>query len=166
MYKKYSLLIGVMLISVSACGFQLRGTQANYLSNISSIYLVDNDASSVGREVRTQLSLTGIEFTSASEEAKYTLQIFNQDINQSVLSVSAITGKIEEYQLQLLVRMTLTDVEKNARLNNQLISVTRDYAFDDLAVLGSESERQLLIDEMTKQAASQIIRRLNTLTRE
>jgi LPS-assembly lipoprotein len=156
----------LLLLGVTSCGFQLRGTQPDFLTNISSIHVIDSDASTVGREVRTQLTLSGIPFSPTSEEAEYTLHLDSQDVNQSVLSVSALTGKVEEYQLLLSVRMSLTDREKNERLTNQLIRVSRDYAFDDRAVLGSESERQLLVDEMTKQAASQVIRRLDTLTRQ
>jgi LPS-assembly lipoprotein len=161
----YKLLTVVLLIGISSCGYQLRGTQPDYLSNISSIYIIDSNASPVTNEIRTQLSLSGISITSATGDPEYTLEISSQSIVQSVLSVSAITGKVEEYQILLRVRMSVRDKEKNDLLSNQLISLTRDYAFDDQAVLGSAAERQLLTNEMIKQAALQIVRRLNTITR-
>ena len=167
MKKRFCIItISSILIFVNSCGFQLRGTQPDYLSNISNLYIIDSDALTVGHMVRTQLSLSGLTFAPTHEEAEYTLRIFQQNIDQSVLSVSANTGKIEEYQLSLSVKISLIDQKRVQRIQNQIIRVTRDYAFDDLAVLGSESERLLLVDEMTKHAASQIIQRLNMLTRE
>ncbi|MGK0297653.1 MAG: LPS-assembly lipoprotein [Gammaproteobacteria bacterium] len=157
-------LIAVLLISMSSCGFHLRGTQQGVETNISSVYVIDANASAVGREVRKQLSLMGVGISSSSGEADFAVQLSDPSIVQSVLSVSAITGKIEEYQILLSVRMTVTDKEKNERITNQRIRITRDYAFDDQAVLGSESERQSLEDEMTIQAAAQVIRRINTLS--
>ena len=158
------ILISILLTCITSCGFQLRGTQPNYLSNISTIHIIDDNASTVGSEIRSRLSLSGITITPTSEEAEYTLQLYNQSINESILSISATTGKVEEYKLLLTVRMTLTDGDKNARLTNQLIRINRDYAFDDRAVLGSENERQTLVDVMIRQAATQIIQRLITLT--
>ena len=164
MCNSYKLFILTLLLSVSACGFHLRGTQVNNQTKAYNLYVIDAGASSVGREVRTQLELSGTSLALASEGAEYTLQLFDQSVEQSVLSVSADTGKIEEYQIQLSVMMTLTDRDNTELLSNQPIQITRDYGFDEQAVLGSESERQLLLDEMTKQTATQIIRRLNTLT--
>ncbi len=74
-----------------------------------------------------------------------------------------MTGKVEEFQLSMSVRITITDSENNELISNQLIRVNRDYAFDERTVLGSETERAQLIDEMSRQTASQIIRRLVTV---
>ncbi|MGY8813398.1 MAG: LPS-assembly lipoprotein LptE [Gammaproteobacteria bacterium] len=161
-YQKF--LIAVILVSISSCGFHLRGSQQEGETAKSSVYVIDARSSAVGRELRTQLSVSEGDIPSSIGEAEFSVQLSDSSIVQSVLSVSAITGKIEEYQLLLTVRMTVTDKTKNERITNQLIRITRDYAFDDQAVLGSESERQSLEDEMTIQAAAQIIRRINTLS--
>ena len=126
---------------------------------------MDSNASDIGENVRSQLSLSGTQITDTSEAAEYALRLYAYNVNQSVLSVSAITGKVEEFQLSMSVRMTLSDSGNNELLSNQLIRVTRDYAFDERTVLGSETERAQLIDEMSRQTASQIIRRLVTVIR-
>ena len=160
----HNFLIAILLISISSCGFHLRGTQQGVETNISSVFVINANASAVSRQVRTQLSLSGIDITTSSGEAELSVQLSDPSIVQSILSVSAITGKVEEYQILLSVRMTVSDKARNERITNQLIRITRDYAFDDQAVLGSESERQSLVDEMTIQAAAQVIRRINTLS--
>lgn len=150
---------------MSACGFHLRGSGSDGYSAISSLYIVDSNASDIGENVRSQLSLSGTEITDTSSVAQYSLRLYDYNVNQSVLSVSALTGKVEEFQLSMSVRMTLSDSDNNDLLSNQLIRVTRDYAFDERTVLGSETERAQLIDEMSRQTASQIIRRLVTVIR-
>jgi LPS-assembly lipoprotein len=164
MLFRYLILICIAFI-ISACGFHLRGSGPGGYSAISSLYIVDSNASNIGENVRSQLALSGTEITDSSNSAQYALRLYGYGINQSVLSVSALTGKVEEFQLSMSVRMTLTDSNNNELLSNQLIRITRDYAFDERTVLGSESERALLIDEMTRQSASQIIRRLLTVIR-
>lgn len=155
----------IAVIFLTACGFQLRGSGNGPGTTISSIYINDRGAYELGETVRSQLALSGTEITEDNTSSEYTLELYNQNYDQSVLSVSALTGKVEEYQLSLTVRMTVRGSDNKTLLANQLIRVTRDYAFDDRAVLGSESERELLENEMSRQAASQIIRRLFSITR-
>jgi LPS-assembly lipoprotein len=159
------LLLIFIFLMLNACGFHLRGSSQGGYSAISSLYILDSNASDIGENVRSQLSLAGTEITNSSESAQYALRLYGYNVNQSVLSVSALTGKVEEFQLSMSVRMTLNDQENNELLSDQVIRVTRDYAFDERTVLGSESERALLIDEMSRQTASQIIRRLVTVIR-
>lgn len=159
------LLLICISLFISSCGFHLRGSGQGGYSEISSLYISDSNASDIGENIRSQLSLSGTEITSSSGAARYALRLYGYNVNQSVLSVSALTGKVEEFQLSMSVRMTLSDGENNELLSDQLIRVTRDYAFDERTVLGSESERALLIDEMSRQTASQIIRRMVTVIR-
>jgi LPS-assembly lipoprotein len=161
----YSLLLALLLLTTSSCGFHLRGSQGYSVSGLETISLTDNSAPGVGAEVRSLLEASGTRIAPAGETGVYSLVVSEQYVNKAILSVSAITGKIEEYQLTLSVKMTLTDADQNELLSGQLIRITRDYAFDDEAVLGSVSEQRVLEQEMSRQAASQIVRRLAALTR-
>lgn len=160
----YALLLALLLLTTS-CGFHLRGSQGYGITGISSITVTDSGAPGVGTEVRSLLEASGTRIAPASDAADYSLVVSEQYMNKAILSVSAITGKIEEYQLTLTVKMTVTDKDRNELLSGQLIRITRDYAFDDEAVLGSVTEQRVLEQEMSRQAASQIIRRLAALTR-
>ena len=160
----YSLLLSLLLLT-SSCGFHLRGSQDSGMSAISAIKLNDNGAPGIGAEVRSLLESSGTRITAPDETAPYSLVLTEQYLNKAILSVSAITGKIEEYQLTLTVKMTVADKDQNELLSGQLIRITRDYAFDDEAVLGSATEQRVLEQEMSRQAASQILRRLAALTR-
>jgi outer membrane lipopolysaccharide assembly protein LptE/RlpB len=147
----------------ASCGFHLRGSTPKTDSALSHLYLSASEASAVANELRLQLGTAGTTLVGDRDLAQYRLRLDDYNIEQTVLSVSAITGKAEEYQLQLTVRMTVMDQENSPVIDNQLIRISRDYAFDDTAVLGSVTERDELITEMTKLAATQIIQVLNTL---
>lgn len=158
----YSLLLALLL--TTSCGFHLRGSQTGTAIEIASIAVSDTTATGVGNEVRALLQGYGTTIAASPSEAEFGLQLTDQLLNKSVLSVSPIDGKVEEYQLTLTVRMTVTDASRTSLLSGQQIRVARDYAFDDEAVLGSVSEQRILEQEMIRQAASQIIRRLAALS--
>ncbi len=162
MKLQFSLLLAVLLLT-SSCGFHLRGSQTVTTTAINGIAISDAAAAGVGNEVRTLLQTLGSTIITNADEAEYNLYLTDQLLNKSVLSVSAVTGKVEQYQLTLTVRMTVTNADQEDLLSSQQIRVTRDYAFNDAAVLGSVSEQRVLEQEMLRQAASQIVRRLNAL---
>lgn len=154
-------LLSVMCIS---CGFHLRGSTPKAESALSRLYLVETRSSPVADELKYILEINETELVSERSLADYTLILDDYNTEQTVMSISASTGKAEEYQLQLTIRMTVSDNEYSEVINNQLIRITRDYAFDDTAVLGSVTERDVLINEMTKLAATQIVQILGALT--
>lgn len=129
------------------------------------ITIDDISASGVGTEVRALLEAAGTNVNPETAATAWRLNLREQLLNKSVLSVSPVTGKVEEYQLTLTVRMSVQDAGNTELLAGQSIRVSRDYAFDDEAVLGSVSEQRVLEQEMIRQAASQVVRRLDALAR-
>lgn len=164
MMKLHYILLLTLVLLTASCGFHLRGSLPGS-TTIDSVSINDATASGVGAEVKALLEASGTDILPSPDNG-YGLRLTDQLLNRSVLSVSAVTGKVEEYQLTLTVGMTVTDPDGNELLSGQQIRVTRDYAFDDAAVLGSVTERRVLEQEMIRQAASQIVRRLNALARQ
>ena len=155
-------LVLVSILSIS-CGFHLRGSTPAAQTSLSQLYIYEEDLSPVGNELETLLEINGTSVVAERALANFHLTLHDYNIEQTVLSVSAATGKAEEYQIQLTIWMTVTDRDEIEVINNQLIRITRDYAFDDTAVLGSVTERDVLINDLTKLAAAQIIRVLDTI---
>lgn len=163
MKPHYALLL--LVVVLSSCGFYLRGSQPGVESDISRIALIEINAGAVGNEVRSQLTIAGTVITSNIVDAEFTLHLSNQSIERTILSISPTTGKVDEYQLTLSVTMSIHDSNNTPLLSDQVIRLERDFAFDEQAVLGSVSEQRVLEEEMTRQAATQIIRRLNAVSR-
>lgn len=152
----------LLLIGLSACGFQMRGTQSITAANISRLNLHSVSAAGLSREVKSQLQLAGV---AISPTADYTLALENETYQRSVLSVSPNTGKVEEYQLALTVRMSLSKTGVEDLLSYELIRISRDYLYDEDALLGKTTEENKLKQDLRRQAATRIIRRLNATTK-
>lgn len=152
----------LLLVGLSACGFQMRGTQSITTANISNLNLYSASAAGLSREVKSQLQMAGVAISSAAD---FTLALENETYKRTVLSVSPSTGKVEEYQLTLTARMSLSKAGVDDLLSYELISVSRDYLYDEGALLGKTSEENMLKVDLRRQAAARIIRRLNATTR-
>lgn len=155
-----------LLFLTAACGFHLRGSQPQAeVDAISSIYIRANRAGDIAREVTARLEQAGITILPEAEQAEYQLTLANERFERDVLSVSAQTGKAEEYRLILTVHMSVTHSDDGLLLDNETVEVSRDYTFDEDAVLGTFSEEQVLREEMTRRVTSQIVSRLNATAR-
>ena len=163
---KSILFLLLLLPVITACGFHLRGSQTDAGSEIEQLYLQTAGATGIADEVRSQLQASETTILNSSEGAELTLNLANQSLAKTVLSVSSVTGKVEGFQLTLSVLLSVFDAEKNELISNQTIRVTRDYTFDENAVLGTVNEEKALTEELTRQAATQIIRHLNAVTRD
>ena len=158
-------LIIVLFFTLSACGFHLRGSQQKTSVEISNVFVSNIGGESIAREVKLQLAGAGARAVASADKAKFVLRLEKEFFNRSVLSVSADTGKVEEYQLTLAVSLTLIDSKGKELISGDEIRLVRDYTFDEDAVLGKFEEEKVLRDELVSQAASEIIRRLNAEAR-
>lgn len=162
--KLYSTLLLTTSLLIASCGFHLRGSDPGASTRLASIVIADAGATGLVNEVRILLESGGTAVLTQSAAPAYVLQLSEQTLTRNVLSVSAATGKVEEYQLTLSARLTIMDPEQNLLITGQPVQITRSFAFDDAAVLGSVQEQRLIEQEMTRQAAAQIVRRLNAVT--
>lgn len=163
------LFLSLLVFVVSSCGFHLRGHQPagqGIEPTVSRIAITQSRASAVSNEVQSQLESAGATILPTPEGAEYTLSLSDQSIERTVLSISPASGKVAEYNLTLTVTMSILDGESNEIVSDQDIRLVRDFAFDEEALLGSVSEQRVVETEMIRQAATQIIRRLNAATRD
>jgi LPS-assembly lipoprotein len=154
----------LLLLTLSACGFQLRGTQQKGSAsvNVSKVYVSNTGAGSIAIQVKSQLRGSGSTIVSSVTDAKYILNLSREAYEQNVLSVSAQTGKVEEYQLTLSIVMSVLDSAGKELVLGEQIQVFREYTFDEDAVLGKFAEEQVLREDLTSQAASEVLLRLNS----
>ena len=155
-----------LLLLLTACGFHLRGYKEPATLQVNSIYLQTTDNSDIAQAVRDQFKANKTRLTDTAEEAQYVLKLARQKVQRRVLSVSATTGKAEEYQLILSVVISISASDGEALLSDQLIKVSRDYTFDATAVLGKSAEEEDLLGDMVDQAVDQIFSRLDAVARQ
>jgi LPS-assembly lipoprotein len=156
----------IALLLLAACGFHLRGYKEATTLQVSSVYLQTADNGDIAQTVRAQLKAGKTRLTDNAEAAQYVLNLGRQKVQRRVLSVSARTGKAEEYQLILSVVMSINGSDGESLLSDQLIKASRDYTFDEDAVLGKSSEEEVLLGDLTNQVVDQILDRLNAVARQ
>ena len=146
----------------TACGFHLRGSQTAKI-NIDNLYINSASASSLAKEVKLQLSGTGNALADSAQNASFVITIKEESFEKSVLSVSPKTGKVEEYQMLLHAKMDLIKADGTFLLEDEKLTVIRDFAFDENAVLGEFAEESIIQEDLIRRAANQVIRRLQAL---
>ena len=160
--KMRILMIGLLLLT-SACGFHLRGSQTTNF-NIDNIYIHSSSAAKLAAEVKSQLTSSGSSVAASAEAAKYILVLKEENFERSLLSVNAATGKVEEFQILYTAKMDVSHSDGKLIAEDSRISASRDFTFDENAVLGKFSEEELLQEDIVRRAASQVLRRLQALT--
>ncbi len=155
-----SILTLAVLLILQGCGFHLRGGLQG--ESVPLTYLKGGGDQRGGQTgLRGELSrVNGITDNAAS--AEMALTIISENFTRHVLSVGT-TGKVREYELRYVARFAVSDKTGTELLAPQTISLTRDYRFDTTQVLGSNAEEDTLRQDMARDAAQQILRRLQAL---
>lgn len=159
---KTRLLLVCLLLLTTACGFHLRGSQLTEF-DIANIYIVPSSAPRLAKEVTSQLAGAGVTLASSSAGASYIVTLKEEGFEKSVLSVSATTGKVEEYQLVFNAKMDASHPDGKSIASNDSVRAAHDFTFDENAVLGKFSEEALLQEDIIRRAANQVLRRLQAL---
>ena len=163
---RHLILPAVLLAALGVCDMHLRGSGAE-TEEFSAwrIHVDQTRAPGVWAELREILSVSGTQMEQNPKQADYVIRLAGERITREVLSVSPQTGKVEEFQLTYVVSLTLQRAGGDALLEDVPITLQRDFTFDQDAVLGNFSEEETLRDEMTREAAEQVVRRSSAAIR-
>ena len=151
--------LAILLMGLSACGFQLRGTNLQGLED-SKIYVQSSGANILAAEVKKQLVDAGINPVSSLSDAEYIVDLSNESFNTKVLAVSPTTGKAEEYQVSYAAILKISSQDGESAATTDTVSATRDLTFDEGSVLGKVQEESVLKRDIAKQVAASVLRRL------
>jgi LPS-assembly lipoprotein len=153
------LLLVLLLALQSGCGFRLRGAvdlppglQATYIQSVSP-------HSELVADLRRALQAAGAEVVAEPRQAEVVLHIRQEEVGRRVLSVDA-RGRARERELHYTVAYSLRDRTGRDLAEPRTVVLTRDYLFDETAVLGSEQEEAALVRDMQRQVTRQILQHL------
>lgn len=151
---------------LSACGFQLRGASSVTLPAELSTLRVTMGG---GRyppllvEMRNALlALGGVHLTDDVVAAVPVLQLHSENSENQVLAIDS-SGRISAYLINYRVTFSLTGADGKTLLAQQPVKLQREYTFDRLNVIATEKQSEFLQNEMRRDAAQQILRRLARL---
>ncbi len=153
--------IVVLLLALAGCGFHRQGT-APMPEVMKLIYVESGDAlTEFQRELRTSLTVSGVKLVDKRDEASALLLISKDQTGRRVLSVSA-RNTPREFEIFYTVTYSIV-AEGRQLLPPQTLSLTRDYSFDEQALLAKEEEEDILRHALAKDLVGIVMRQLSSL---
>jgi len=125
-------------------------------------YIATDDRHSLFyRELRIELQEAGVNIVDSPADATATLSITFDKTDQRVLSVSA-RNVPTEYEVYYTIRYNI-DNGSNRLLEPQTLTVTKDYTYDELLVLGKAHEEELLRDACVDDLVRIVLKQISAL---
>lgn len=151
--------IVVFSLILAGCGFHLRGSMEQ-LAGLPALYLPEG--AGLAGELRNAARASGAKLAENREDAQAVVTISGENMERQVRSVGS-TGKVREFELVYTVNFDVQDKDGKALTDTQTIRLTRDFVFNEAQVLGKEAEESVLREELRRDAAGQILRRVQAL---
>lgn len=143
------------VLLLAGCGFQLRGA-LELPQDIRSVQVTAPSA--LKNDILAILESGGVEIAAADADARITVD--SERFSRRVLSVDPNTGKEREFELAYTISFGVARRDGTQVIDNGNVNLLRDYIFDPEAVIGTGREEELLRDEMRRDAARQMLRRV------
>lgn len=149
----------VLITSLSACGFHLRGDY----QLPPELQLLNLQAASEGgelaRALKRSLSSSGVTLSETGEVPE--LVVSGVSHTRRVLSVDT-AGNPQEYELLASTAVTIPETAGGYFLPSKELSVRRDYIYESTGVLSSSDQEAQLKLEMERELARRIMRILQS----
>ena len=146
-----------LVLAAGGCGYQLRGA-GSLPSVLGAIHVAGPP--DIGGATIQLLDSGGVDVESTLDPGTPVLRLSDERFSRRVLSVDPSTGKAREFELAYQVAFRLIGADGVEMVPKQTVSLVRDYVFDSGAVLGKSREQRVLQEEMRRDAAAQIVRRI------
>ncbi|MCG7755686.1 MAG: LPS assembly lipoprotein LptE [Nitrosomonas sp.] len=161
--NKKHILILVILLLLTACGFKLRG-QISSLP-FKTLYISAPDGNTIGMNLERAIGTSSTtKVVANTEDAEATLEVISATSERIILSLSG-GGRVRDFNLLYRVRYRLFDKQNVEIAPVTEITLTRILPFLDAQILAKEAEERLLQKDMEADAIQQMLWRLSTIQR-
>ena len=154
--------IGLLLVAIAGCGFQLRG--AVPLPDSMKLMYVQgiNVQQGLGLALKRGLKQNGIQVVNDYEKDSAILTVLENKFERRVLSVGN-NAKVSEYELYGALTFKVTDGQGKLLVEPEQLEAIRDYQFDQTQVLSSDGEEAILHEQLNQQLVDSLLRRLSAV---
>jgi len=159
MPARWLLVLG-MALALTACGFQLRGSDLR--SSVAKAYVQAAPRHSYEAPMRSALERAGVEVLDSRTADALVIDLLDERRDRRSISVSE-SAVAAEYEVVVGVLFGVRDGAGNQLIMPQWLERERVYRADRDNILGSSEERALLEREMQNELIQQIIRSVDAL---
>lgn len=154
----------MLVLLLSGCGFALR-QPLDLPPELGRLRIEAVDPNSeLVRDLRSALLRSGAELVEAGVAESGVLRVVSESLAQRALSVSA-NGEVQEFALVFRVEAELIDAKGEVRMPRQPIELERIFSFDSAQALGTPGEEEILRDELARDMATAVMRRVEAALR-
>lgn len=155
---RIKLLFLVIAITLSSCGFKLKGS---YEIPYQTIYLQAAGESRVGRIIKRKIQRKfNIEIVQTLSAAEATINIL-EEVSTRAVAVLSNVGSVDEYELIYTVRYRVGPRQNSSSMQEGQIVLRRKITHSDLDIAAKSNEEDVLINDMASEAATGILVRLS-----
>lgn len=151
-----SVLIVILALTLTACGFQPRGSDALPVQ-MSRVHIQGDSTTRLYQALQRALLMRNVEVTDSNMQATSQIVLLEQENGQRILSVAATDGP-EEYEVFQTVMFSLS-LNDELAIERQRLTLTRPYTFDRNDILGKRHEYEALRSALAIEMAQSILRR-------
>ncbi len=155
------LMVAVLALTVSACGFHLRGN-IPLSDGIKNMYVSAPDGSFKDL-LEDRLTKLGATLAATPQAADVVLRVTSAQSSRTVGTLDE-RGKVNSYNVIFRVKYKLQDLAGGNVRPPATIRESRRYDFIPDQVVQSESEEAELIEDMEEEAVLKVIRKLASIT--
>lgn len=145
-----------LLLSISACGYHLRGS-IDLPEGLKRIYM-QGASGLLHKIMQRTLKSSGGELVTSIEQSGIVIQVLKEKMDRRVLSLSS-SGRANEYEIIYTLNFNLLDAEGNLLSKKQKIEISKDYFNDQEEVLAKDNEEQVIREEIYRTAVQSIVNR-------
>jgi LPS-assembly lipoprotein len=155
LFRFSRILFLTLLLALTACGFELRGTADLAFKNL---YMQGANLS-INKNLVKALKVNGVTVVEDAKQAELFLDLLSEQREQNILSLSG-GGTVREFELVYRVQFRLRSPSSETWGAVQTVEIRRDYSYDDTQLLAKQSEEEALLENMRNAAVRQIMRLL------
>jgi len=155
-----ALFLVFLCVSVSACGFHLRGTSS--LQEVDKIVFLEAPRGSFEQQLEDDLRISGVQLTNEKEASDWYIKVSQARSGRDIGTLNE-RGTVDSYKLRMVVTYSVFGPDNKLLRSPQTLTESRQYVFNPAGIIESEFEEEALRNGMEKEISLRIIRHLSEL---
>lgn len=155
----------VLMSSLAACGFRLRG-EANLPPALQRVHVhIVDPFSPLRRDLEAALARSGAKVEDKSGDGVAEITLTQVSLAPVVRSVGA-TAFVNEFSMVYHVELAIADGDGKSLLPLEVIEHSRDFTFDQSQAIGTNVEQDEIKKEMERDMVQTLMRKVEAVGRQ
>lgn len=157
-------LLAALIAIVSGCGFHLR-SRIMLPADVGPVQVTSRTSySTLAEQVANGLRASGASIAPEDATDVAALSIISERWGNRAIAIDA-NGRAQEYSLRFAAIFMLTRADGSVLVPQQVIELSRDYVSPPQNATGTDTEREILAEELRREMAASILRRVDSVVR-